>query len=1203
MTERKDIREHLIEELKKDLVGPREGEEIFWSNDGDIPTSRYLAGVLYPKHTKLDQNNFLKATTESEKGEDEEETADTLEHNPFATTIGTQPSSLGMTCCVSEKTKNIECEVNFGLYEKQTREKKTKEGEEYTEIGWKRKAEKEIFTISTTKNGSRDIKKSHVSVVWKIIRKLEKYYISIYLLNTKEALGDDVVTESDQCIFQPEIILRTLESSKAREEENIFLPMAKNKRYQKDPEEIRFDVLFRNKQFFAVGRNCSVQWDNYNERKGNKADWVKTTFVPRHNVEIIQPRKGNTEPLENNLRLSTLKNVKDFSEYEKLLSPIILEYESWIENIKKRIDVKEEGLMKFERPIRSQIKKCENTKERIIKGIELISTDPIAGQAFQFANEAMHKQMIHSRWAKDNISQNKKTIDFNPNYGEYEKDNPPKWYIFQIAFILLNLESILKPESKDREIVDLLWFPTGGGKTEAYLGIVAFLLGLKRLRKGENGGIAVLMRYTYRLLTIQQFHRAAALMCACEYIRGQDKTGKWGKVPFRVGLFVGNDTTPNSLEAAKKNLGNKSKKSNPVQMINCPWCGKSLDHHNYHVVKNPLRMAIKCANPNCYFGNKDNDESYIPVVFVDDDIIRTLPSLLIGTVDKFARLAWESKFAALFGKVRAYCGKHGYNPAGAIAGDSNPGNTMITCNHKAVKAEDIKNMSEKEQEKISKEGNWTREFREPIPPPELIIQDELHLITGPTGTLVGLYESVVEDLCLNKGIKPKIVASTATIKNSEKQIQWLFGRTKSEIFPPQVLDFGDTYFSDVIPDTEKVGRIHVGICSSSAGILTADARIAAALLRKIRFIRENKNKEFSYSVEEIDAYYTLVSYYNTVRNVSSAVRYYEDSVPPFMGAISQQFEPGGSKKKDLLQTQELTGRLDASEIPDIFKEVDIGLTEKMCSCDEKDREPSKENDTICETCKKQFKRPLDALLCTNMLSVGVDIQRLSLMLINNQPKHTSEYIQASGRIGRSKSAGLVVTSYRYLAPRDLSIYENFGDFHATYHRRVEPGTLTPFASRARETGLFGILVAYIRNYVRKENNLLKLSPNDGAGKFKEVDTQLKKLFDEIKERLRSRVEIVDNKEKDDTIDEFEQCRKEWIKFVKNTEDKEQSLRYKRIYHPNAGKPKKHYRFLLKTVGDIDPPGFVGKQIPTSMRQTDGDVKMYYKEPKEEDEDE
>ena len=1197
MTQNNDIREILIDELKKDVIGPRQEEEIFWRSEGDVPTSRYLSGVLYPKQTALDENTNLSNTVEGGESEDEEEDPENQDVNPFAIKIGTQPSSLGITCCVSENTKIIDAEINFAIYERQERvleqKRKTKQKdgeppkEERTDVGWKRKAITSNLEIDTkTTKEHFDIKDDddkilHVQIRYKINKKHDKYYVTVYLINTKPK-GTDY-TESDECIFQPEFKLKKSENSKDSDEKNIFISMEHyDDTSTKDPEEKEFDLLFRNKHFFAVGRNCSVEWDK-DKKFLDSVSWVKTTFIPQYEIDVIQPRKADSEPLSTSLRLSTLKNVKEISEYEELLSPIVLEYEKWIEGLDKQ----HQGTETFENTINHQIENCRYAKERIMDGIRLVSTDPIAGKAFRFANEAMYDQMMYSRWAKENIKNDCKGIAGGPPFNQYEEEDPPRWYIFQIAFILLNLKSIVEPNSEDREIVDLLWFPTGGGKTEAYLGIIAFVLARKRLRK-ENDGVGVIMRYTYRLLTIQQFHRAAALMCACECIRkGNEEI--WGKEPFLVGLFVGNDTTPNSLETAKKNLHRKVDKENPVQIINCPRCGTKLDDYNYHTKHadqagggdiRPKRMAIRCANQNCEFGDEAKEDSYLPVVFIDDDIISTLPSLLIGTVDKFARLAWDSKFAAIFGKVRQSCEQHGFHPAGANAAGYG---SMKICKHAG-----------------SKEAkNRIINYEKPLPPPELIIQDELHLITGPLGTLVGLYETVIEDLCLNNGIKPKIIASTATIKNSVDQIKWIFGRTVSKIFPPQALDFGDTHFSEVIPSSKQHGRIHVGICSTSAGGQTADARIAGAILRKTRHILENKNNEFNYTTDEIDPYYTLISYYNTRRSAGSALRYYGDSVPYFMGTISSKFETDGAKNKNPLQVAELTGRLDASEIPEIFKQIEMGLSKEMCRCGESQRRQSEDNESICQTCKKQFKRPLDAVLCTNMLSVGVDIQRLSLMVINNQPKHTAEYIQASGRIGRSKDApGLVVTSYRYTGARDLSIYENFKEFHSHYHRNVEPGTLTPFAPRARETALFGVLVALIRNHASIENECHAIANNkNGASMFKQNNPKLTDLFDKIKERLESRVDTVDPKEKEKTIADFEECKRKWLRIANKYSGK---LKYKRNYYDIAPKVE-NIVFLLKTIGDVDPPGFVGQQIPVSMRQADGNVKVYYQLPEAEDE--
>ena len=1175
---KQDIRELIIEELKKDLIGPRISEdETFWewkgsgddenSTEGDRPTSRYISGVLYPQSTPLNADDHLKNTAEGEITDDDDGEEETTSS---AIAVGTQPSSLGITCAVPKQTEEINVEINFAKYDRVEREPRRKskkkdedsetDEEQQMEVGWKRRAIAESFTIKL-KNDRRDLK-DNARIVWKIKERSDKYFVTIFLLNTNQKLPGDRYVEADQCIFQPEIKL----SNNSR-----FLSMSDESSVDEDPEpeDMQFDLLFRDKKYFAVGRNCGVEWEIGDEQSPDSVAWVGTTFVPQHMIEQIVPleitsESENPNPLSNSLLLKTLADVKEFSNYNELLSPIVSEYDEWIKNLEQKLPSIPK---KFIPVAENQIKNCNDAKKRISDGIKIISTNDMAGKAFRFANEVMNDQMIYSQWAKDNIKKGGKVETDVPPASQY---NPPQWHIFQLAYILLNIKSIVEPTTEDgkeeRETVDLLWFPTGGGKTEAYLGIVAFVLAMRRLREEEPNkyGVNVIMRYTYRLLTQQQFQRAAALMCSCELKRQRDpKT--WGWEPFLVGLFVGDTTTPNTLATAKLRLNDyikfnrRPKEQNPVQIINCPRCGMNLGPRNYHISNLPKRMRIRCANKKCDFGDDQNPESFLPVVMTDDDIISALPSLLIGTVDKFARLSWVPEFAAIFGRVRRKCKQHGFLPANTSSGD-------LCKRHE------------------NNDGKPMYRDIEPIPPPELIIQDELHLISGTLGTLTGLYETVIDDLCLHNGIKPKIIASTATIKNSDNQIKWLFARKTTKIFPPQAFKFGDTYFSKINP--EKSGKIHLGICATSVGGFTVDARVAAAVLRKVRHIAENKQEFDNITDEQIDPYYTLVSYYNTRRNHGAATRYYEDSVPPFMGTIRKKFERGSKESYPKLNTTELTARLDSGEIPRVFQRLDHPLYKESCKCDEKIRSTSiKAKESICRKRKKPLEGVLDALLCTNMLSVGVDVQRLSLMVINGQPKLVSEYIQASGRIGRS-TPGLVISNYKYTNARDLSYFENFDFFHSKYHRNVEPGTLTPFAARARDTGLFGLLVAFVRMYANQQNRCITLA--EDPSKFK-TGLDLDKLLDKIIDSFEARVKFVDSGERTDAINDFKKKIKLWFTLA----SKNAKLKYKRNYWKGAAKPKDDVHYLLKKIGDLDPVGFQGQLIPESLRQAEGSIRLYY----------
>ena len=527
-----DIRELIIEELKKDLIGPRiSDDETFWewkgsgddenSTEGDRPTSRYISGVLYPQSTPLDADDHLKNTAEGEITDDDDDGEEETSSSTIA--VGTQPSSLGISCAVPKKTEEIDVEINFAKYDRVEREPRRKskkkdedsetDEEQQMEVGWKRRAIAESFTIKL-KNDRRDLK-DNAGIVWKIKERSDKYFVTVFLLNTNQKLPGDRYVEADQCIFQPEIKLSNTSRFSSMSNESSV--------HDDDIEEMQFDLLFRDKKYFAVGRNCAVEWEIGAEQSPDSVAWVGTTFVPQHMIEQIEPRKitsepENPNPLSNSLLLKTLADVKEFSNYNELLSPIISEYDEWIKNLEQKLPSIPK---KFIPVAENQIKNCNDAKKRISDGIKIISTNDMAGKAFRFANEVMNDQMIYSQWAKDNIKKGGKVETDVPPASQYD---PPQWRIFQLAYILLNIKSIVEPTTEDgkeeRETVDLLWFPTGGGKTEAYLGIVAFVLAMRRLREEEPNkyGVNVIMRYTYRLLTQQQFQRATALMLSLIHI-------------------------------------------------------------------------------------------------------------------------------------------------------------------------------------------------------------------------------------------------------------------------------------------------------------------------------------------------------------------------------------------------------------------------------------------------------------------------------------------------------------------------------------------------------------------------------------------------------------------------------------------------------------------------------------------------------------
>lgn len=773
------------------------------------------------------------------------------------------------------------------------------------------------------------------------------------------------------------------------------------------------------------------------------------------------------------------------------------------------------GLAPFEEVANQAIASCERTLERIKEGIDLLESDSQVCEAFQFMNHAMWLQRTRSIFSEG--VRRGKDIDYN------DVDIPVNrsWYPFQLAFILLNLPGVAKLDHPDRgesrdAIADLLWFPTGGGKTEAYLGLTAFTLGIRRLqgmvegRSGEDG-IAVLMRYTLRLLTLQQFQRATALICACEIIRREAESKKdlrWGRTPFRIGLWVGAASTPNRTahaeEALKMAVGAGAGKrqgaiggsGTPHQLTNCPWCGSGIEFSTrfYQIEtaqKGRGRTFVYCGDKfgQCIFSRRQSkkyDDEGIPILVVDEEIYRKLPSLLIATVDKFAQMPWKGETQMLFGQVDGICERHGYV------------------------SPEIDDASRHPKTKDGKLGPAKTVPANPLRPPDLIIQDELHLISGPLGTLVGLYETAIDRLCSwkvnGKTVRPKLIASTATIRQATEQVHALFMRD-TNVFPPNGLDVKDNFFSLQRPSTEDTpGRKYIGICA-------AGRRLKLALIRAYVAFLSSGQVLFEKYGEAADPWMTLVGYFNSLRELGGMRRLTDDDVRTRLGKMADR----GLAKRIIYSpdsVKELTSRLGSAAIPET-----LDLLENVF-----DPEQEKKRKEAGKTGKRPADlkpRPLDVLLATNMISVGVDVPRLGLMVCSSQPKTTSEYIQATSRIGR-RHPGLVVTVYNWARPRDLSHYETFEHYHATFYQHVEALSVTPFSEGATYRGLAALLTSLLRL------GTFEFNKNETAMRMgSEFDNPLvKDAIEWIIERART---VAD----DETAKRVETDLKEKVKYWKN----------------------------------------------------------------------
>jgi hypothetical protein len=822
-----------------------------------------------------------------------------------------------------------------------------------------------------------------------------------------------------------------------------------------DPEEEELILTYQRAKVYAIGHGCAAAWDASAERPGS----IWSEFIPAREVPGLSADVGGYSRV---LQLSVLAGREsDRSAVIAGLRDLVGGYSGWIES-SIATAVPPHGLDSAHHRITGRLRVA---RDRMLGGLELLETDDEAWTAFQLANLAMLMQMHHSR----HVAQGGRSRgDAVPSDIDYLSLHEYHWYPFQIAFFLLATRSTTSAEAPDRDIVDLLWFPTGGGKTEAYLLLAAYAVFLRRLKSGDRGaGTTVITRYTLRLLTTQQFQRAAALVCACEQIRRSYQT--LGTLPVSIGLWVGGEASPNTYQDARQMLERIREGEpgdEPLPIDRCPWCGTGLlpesrseDPADFGIIAQNSSFRVHCTNPSCEFADA------LPISFVDEDLYDHPPTILLGTVDKFARLAWRPGGSAFFGLDR----------------------------HE---------------------------------PPSLIIQDELHLISGPLGSTVGVYEAAIEGLLQLAGARPKVIASTATIRRASDQTMGLFGREVS-VFPPPGIHASDSYFART--DSSKPGRLYVGIMSQNHTPSSALVHTAAVLSQAV--------SELHLGGAERDAYWTQVIYHNSLRELGKTVTFARDDIPARVEVI--QPDPTRRRKLEDAEVVELTSNVHSTQIPAILS--------RMAT-------PAADPDAIA------------LLLATNMIQVGIDVPRLGLMLINGQPKTTSEYIQASSRVGRGATPGIVVTLYSPSKPRDRSHYESFLPYHLALYRYVEPSSVTPFALQSRTRSLHAALVIVVRHGAG-------LGENNQAVEFDRSNPAVARAVDV----LLTRAAASDRLEEFQTRAHLERLAEEWERRALDAKRDATNL-----YYEVAGK---QHRRLLRHFGERGE----GWETLDSMRSVDLEV--------------
>jgi len=1171
-------RDELVVALVSEVLGPRGGirerleAPIHRSGEYVTPLDEYITGVLAPRDApasvEIDAADALLGEGD-DSAEDEADsgapavppgvTPTTSEGRSPSLDPRCRPCSIGISVLVEGNQPSLDICSTWAWYE------------QAGQTAWQREPKYDLWSAidCTTPRDSKNcgepdgIRGIALEVRCKAFG--NGWRVSVFLVNTTQTDRPG----PEHHVYQPQIRLRVREGTN-------LVPIEDDPS-SGDVEAESLALLYSGRRALARGHLCGAVWADVDPEKFYAGPrpmappfaWLDGAVLPPGQSAGFSPADARTElvpsyfiaapeldarPVHGTVVLDPelLSEIWDPSALRTALLPLADAYEQWIENERQRIS---QLPARHQQTASNHLQQCEDTLSRVRSGIDVVCNNDDARLAFCFANRAIATQ---SQWTRSRVV---------------------PWRPFQLIFQLINIPALNDTQSPDRLTCDLLWIPTGGGKTEAYLGLAAFTFALRRLvatREEEGGGVSVLSRYTLRLLTIQQFRRALALITVCEALRVKvignlrgwrpklctnNKNWVWSRSRFSIGLWVGGSVTPNGLFTISfrsatgqiENIwgglsiltgeDNREGMGDPAQVLKCPCCrailavptdgfsqGTAITLHlvvtsqnpvaplpvnisgpaqhvgqglppvplfsvtsvqllthpkaDYHTLsitfvpsrdvtpldvdswvksqvqpalghrsrlvcargsrpgyflksapfrggrENPVDFQIFCPNPDCTLNTADTwsertpeglarvfeafeitpgESSRIPIpaLTVDDQIYHQCPTMVVATVDKFARLSFEPRAASLFGIVDHYCDRHGYYRAGCP-----PTRTMPTgpADHPS---------------------GVTPVSVSPFRAPDLILQDELHLIEGPLGSMVGIYELAIETLASRtigrQVVRPKYIASSATVRQAGEQVRSLYDRQLSQ-FPPAGLDIDNNFFSSNSEahslNAEPPGRLYLGICAPGRGAQTPIIRIWSRLLQQLQ-----DRRLAGAPLQELDPFWTLVGYFNAIRELAGAVALARQDIPERIEFISAT--PRVSTEEEPM---ELSSRANSLELP--------GLLERLGD-------------------RLGVGNPVNTVVSTSMFGTGVDVQRLSLMVVHGQPKSSSSYIQATGRVGRERG-GLVVTFLRASRPRDLSHYEYFVGYHRELYRHVEPVTVNPFSPRARDRALGPVAVAILR---------------------------------------------------------------------------------------------------------------------------------------------
>ncbi|MEQ9000960.1 MAG: helicase-related protein [Coleofasciculus sp. B1-GNL1-01] len=745
------------------------------------------------------------------------------------------------------------------------------------------------------------------------------------------------------------------------------------------PRGFRYD-----RDLWGRGFNCAV------ERREKWANTFSTTHTPIYRqmryVTQTQPQARFEDLYQNPLpRLEAILNAMEAYRQE------------WFQERQRYVSSDPNWEAEFGSEFDRDLQQFEQEISQFSRGYELIRDDPNVLLAFKLTNETFRRLGAHPDRRK-------------------RKDS---WRLFQIVFLVSQIPSIAalahpnSPDASEREMVDIIYFPTGGGKTEAYLGTIVFHCFFDRLR-GKAAGVTAWTRFPLRLLTLQQTQRMADVIGVADLVRREQQDQRLsdrGVDGFAVGYLVGAEATPNELVNPSYRYANAKDSVNWSQasdanarqrwkrVISCPHCRTARVHVDF--VPKTVRVIHRCTEPTCAFPNGE-----IPIYVIDNEIYRYLPSVIVGTIDKLASLGNQRKLSQVFGQIDGRCTQHGYYKGKCCQKECSGGQLLQPRRPRGLSS------------------------------PTLFVQDELHLLKEGLGTFDGHYETFTQQLQqeFDRNAPPlKVIASSATIEAFRRQVKHLYGRHENQarVFPGLGPTLGESFYAQTLDYPQ---RIFVGIIPHNKTIFNTILELIELYHREVQNLERLSSgtpNPYGGNIdpgtqdwhELLDLYITSLTYFLANRELDSIRTDLEGDVNPNLQRDGFQ----------ILEMPQLTGGTSTDEVTSILERLE----------------------------RQNRSNPgADAVLATSMISHGVDVDRFNAMIFYGMPRQNAEYIQASSRVGRSH-VGIVFNCLHPARERDQSHYTYFSKFHEFLGQLVEPVAINRWAKFSIDRTLPGLFMAML----------------------------------------------------------------------------------------------------------------------------------------------